>query len=57
MRSVREDQFNKRVIAYADKLVLFGPRARGDFYRDSDIDLAAHGGNINRYGEAFLMYK
>ena len=74
MKSVREDQFNKRIIAYADKLVntglsvrvidsiseiakkndidkvvLFGSRARGDFYRASDIDLAAHGGNINRF--------
>ena len=32
-----------------DKVVLFGSRARGDFYRASDIDLAAHGGNINRF--------
>ena len=74
MLSVREERFNERVIAYADKLfdtglsaqvidciseiasrhgvdkvVLFGSRARGDYYRASDIDLAAYGGNINRF--------
>lgn len=74
MKSVREDQYNKRVIAYADKLmntglsarvidsiseiakrndidkvVLFGSRARGDYYRASDIDLATCGGDINRF--------
>lgn len=74
MKSVREDQFNKRVIAYAnklvntglssrvidsiseiakkndiDKVVLFGSRARGDYYRASDIDLAVCGGDINRF--------
>ena len=38
------------------KVVLFGSRARGDYYRASDIDLAAHGGNINRYGEAYENY-
>ena len=30
-------------------LVLFGSRARGDFRRDSDIDLAASGGSIDRF--------
>lgn len=74
MLSDREERFNKRVMAYADKLcdtglssrvidsisevaskngvdkvVLFGSRARGDYYRASDIDLAVHGGNINRF--------
>ncbi|MCD7836511.1 MAG: nucleotidyltransferase domain-containing protein [Lachnospiraceae bacterium] len=28
------------------KLVLFGSRARGDFHRTSDIDLAVSGGSI-----------
>lgn len=27
------------------KVVLFGSRARGDFYKTSDIDLAVSGGN------------
>ncbi len=30
-------------------LVLFGSRARGDFRRDSDIDLAASGGSIDGF--------
>ena len=29
-----------------DKVILFGSRARGDFQRASDIDLAVSGGNI-----------
>ena len=28
------------------KLILFGSRARGDYYKTSDIDLAVTGGNI-----------
>jgi len=28
------------------KVILFGSRARGDFWRASDIDLAVKGGNI-----------
>ena len=28
------------------RVILFGSRARGDFKRTSDIDLAAEGGNI-----------
>jgi uncharacterized protein len=31
------------------KVVLFGSRARGDFKRTSDIDLAASGGNFDRF--------
>lgn len=31
------------------ELVLFGSRARGDFNRASDIDLAARGGDICRF--------
>lgn len=30
-------------------LVLFGSRARGDYHRTSDIDLAATGGNIAEF--------
>lgn len=32
-----------------DKVVLFGSRARGDYHRGSDIDLAVWGGNIARF--------
>ncbi|MCD8221539.1 MAG: nucleotidyltransferase domain-containing protein [Clostridiales bacterium] len=28
------------------RVILFGSRARGDYYRTSDIDLAVSGGNI-----------
>ena len=31
------------------KVVLFGSRARGDFRRTSDIDLAATGGDFDRF--------
>lgn len=33
-----------------DKVILFGSRARGDFGRASDIDLAVSGGDIVRFG-------
>ena len=29
-----------------EKVILFGSRARGDYGRASDIDLAVYGGNI-----------
>lgn len=32
-----------------DKVILFGSRARGDFRRTSDIDLAVSGGDILRF--------
>ena len=32
-----------------DKVILFGSRARGDFRRESDIDLAVSGGDICRF--------
>lgn len=32
-----------------DRVILFGSRARGDFHRASDIDLAASGGDIARF--------
>lgn len=31
------------------KVILFGSRARGDFRRTSDIDLAAKGGDFDRF--------
>lgn len=31
------------------KVILFGSRARENFHRTSDIDLAVHGGNIYRF--------
>ena len=31
------------------KVLLFGSRARGDFKRTSDIDLAVSGGNFDRF--------
>ena len=31
------------------KVILFGSRARGDFKRTSDIDLAAEGGDFDRF--------
>ena len=32
-----------------DRVVLFGSRARGDYHRASDIDLAVYGGNIVQF--------
>lgn len=32
-----------------NKVILFGSRARGDYRRTSDIDLAVSGGNIARF--------
>lgn len=32
-----------------EKVILFGSRARGDYSRISDIDLAIHGGDITRF--------
>ncbi|MDD5944818.1 MAG: nucleotidyltransferase domain-containing protein [Clostridia bacterium] len=32
-----------------NKVILFGSRARGDYRRTSDIDLAAAGGNISEF--------
>lgn len=31
------------------KVILFGSRSRGDYKRTSDIDLAAKGGDFNRF--------
>ena len=32
-----------------DKVILFGSRARGDYHRASDIDLAVYGGNVTGF--------
>lgn len=32
-----------------EKVILFGSRARGDFRRTSDIDIAVEGGNFERF--------
>lgn len=34
---------------HIEKVVLFGSRARGDFQRTSDIDLASRGGDFVRF--------
>lgn len=32
-----------------EKIVLFGSRARGDYHRSSDIDLAVYGGDVTGF--------
>ncbi len=32
-----------------EKVILFGSRARGDYHRASDIDLAVYGGNVTGF--------
>ena len=32
-----------------DRVILFGSRARGDYHKTSDIDLAASGGNVTEF--------
>lgn len=32
-----------------EKVVLFGSRARGDYHRGSDIDLAVYGGDVTSF--------
>ena len=46
-----QEQVIKEIVALAkkhsiEKVVLFGSRARGDYHRASDIDLAVSGGDI-----------
>lgn len=48
------EQVIKEIIDFAKKydvkkVILFGSRARGDFKRTSDIDLAVSGGNFDRF--------
>ena len=49
-----DDLIEQDIISIAIKndiktLILFGSRARGDFKRTSDIDLAVEGGNISAF--------
>lgn len=49
-----EKQIIEEIISLAEKhgiakIVLFGSRARGDYHRASDIDLAVYGGNITGF--------
>ncbi len=44
----------EEIVFWAEKygicrLILFGSRARGDYYKTSDIDLAVSGGDISRF--------
>ena len=34
---------------HLNRVILFGSRARGDYWRASDIDLAVSGGDITRF--------
>lgn len=48
------EQVIREIIDFAKKydvkkVILFGSRARGDFKRTSDIDLAVSGGNFDRF--------
>ncbi len=48
------DKLEREIIDLAikyqiEKVVVFGSRARGDYKRTSDIDLAAEGGNISAF--------
>lgn len=49
-----EEQVIKEIILLAEKhaitkVLLFGSRARGDFHRASDIDLAIYGGDVTKF--------
>lgn len=44
------EEIRKLAVKYGmEKVILFGSRARGDFHRTSDIDLAVQGGNFARF--------
>ncbi len=48
------EQVIKEIISLAqkhaiEKVILFGSRARGDYHRASDIDLAVCGGNVTNF--------
>ena len=63
-----EEQVINEIISLAvkygiERIVLFGSRARGDYHRASDIDLAVYGGDVDRfaldveeYTSTLLMY-
>ena len=49
-----KDNVIREIVALAEKhglkkVILFGSRARGDFQRASDIDLAVCGGNVSMF--------
>lgn len=49
-----EEQVIKEIILLAEKhavakVLLFGSRARGDYHRASDIDLAVYGGDVTSF--------
>ena len=49
-----KDQVQAEICRFAErhqleKVILFGSRARGDYHRASDIDLAVWGGRIARF--------
>ena len=47
--SIEQDIISIAIKNDIKKLILFGSRARGDFKRSSDIDLAVEGGNISAF--------
>ena len=47
--SIEQDIISIAIKNDIKKLILFGSRARGDFKRTSDIDLALEGGNISAF--------
>ena len=47
--SIEQDIISIAIKNDIKKLILFGSRARGDFKRTSDIDLAVEGGNISSF--------
>ena len=47
--SIEQDIISIAIKNDIKKLILFGSRARGDFKRTRDIDLAVEGGNISAF--------
>jgi len=52
-----QEQVINEIISLAEKyeikkVVLFGSRARGDYHRSSDIDLAVYGGDVTGFSLA-----
>lgn len=47
--SIEQDIISIAIKNDIKKLILLGSRARGDFKRTSDIDLAVEGGNISAF--------
>ena len=52
--SIEQDIISIAIKNDIKKLILFGSRARGDFKRTSDIDLAVEGGNISAFAVQVL---